>query len=158
MKAAFGLLLLVAAGCASPAREPTGAGQADFPAEVKRLSGATIETVAADAFERNIWSQIELARRYEFGVGLAADRECAFFWYRRASHQTYGSAVVRGAGIEGDRRHPAAIEGMGRLEAGGPLQQTRTADPPDEIVDRCTDTLEDLVSMRKFGHPAKHDD
>ena len=146
--------LLISAGCATTAAP---VGGRELPSEVKRLSGQPLAALADDAFNDNIWSQIELARRLETGEGIAADRECAYYWYRSASRLRYNAGLDGRNIIAGYTRHPVAIDGLERLEAGGPLKQNRTDTPSDEIEDRCTDTLEDIVSMWKFGRPAQRD-
>ena len=61
----------------------------DFPPDVKRLSGAPLETIIAGAMQSEIWSSMELGRRYEIGEGLGRDMGCAYFWYDSAARLRY---------------------------------------------------------------------
>jgi hypothetical protein len=78
MKLVASCFLLISAGCATTTAAPVDGRE--LPSEVKRLSGQPLAALADDAFNDNIWSQVELARRLETGEGVAADRECAYYW------------------------------------------------------------------------------
>jgi hypothetical protein len=117
---AFGYVIKPAADALTDVRDRIEY-PSDFPNEVKRLSGVSLETIIAGAMRDEIWSSMELGRRYEMGEGLGRDTGCAYFWYDSATRLRYPGQGNRPGG------EPYAEKAARRLKS-----------DPAAIVDQAT--------------------
>lgn len=130
----------------------------DFPPEAKGLSTASLEAVIDAALHHDIWSQFELARRYEQGAGIERDVPCAAFWYDYAHKEKYSALLVAGTYRTAQQRsgHPLARAALRRLGADpdtAPAVEMLTRNL-SELLDRCYGTIRDASFERRFGSQA----
>lgn len=127
----------------------------DFPPEARRLSGASLESVVDGAVDAEIWSEFELARRYEHGIGIERDLECAAFWYDDATRRTYTNGIVTGGTRIGQQRtnHPLARAALRRLSDNPETAPAVTAVRRDysALLARCFTANREASHIRRYG-------